>query len=392
MSRAEPFHLFQVRVADGYAAIRPHISALQKLASLSSQPGAMHGLELLLTSQFSKRKHPYLICFHKSVPHTADESVLVGAVLLLEYRAFGVGTGLYATADAFGVRTVVGPHNLHGTFCELACRYLLDHGSRLVLTTWRPPADAGTTLSAPSGTNRIHARSARTVQDTLLLGSSAEETLQRLGKRTRVHLRAARRRFNEMYPEATLGDAASDLAQASNNLLAQLNDSSLDIIDQDAFNHQVRSVCQAPGGFILGLHLQGQWIALIGGWRQDRTTWIEWQCNARGFEKLSLGSVLRTFLFEEEARLGSTHLGFHGGTSHSMLHRFEHTAVTDLLMRRKGSTMSALLWLLPWVYARWPKSLERGNFLWNALCRPGLQWSNDPSSQTSAKDHQLQDA
>ncbi len=390
MSNALPLCDLTITVARGLLAIRAHIPELHRLAAAYGQPGTMHGLELLLGSQFARRKRPYLVCFHeKSTPAHAS-AVLTGAVLLQEYRMLGLPVGVFATADPFGVRTVVGPRHLHTAFCLQASNFLLAAGGRLVLATWRlSPQHAHVEtipLSAGTGPDScLHAVATRTVQDTLQLGPTAEDTLQTLGKRTRVHMRAARRRFDSQYPEALPGDATGWLAAASDAALQQLNEASLDVISQNEFNHQVRTLCQSEGGFVLGLQISGRWIALVGGWRQDDATWIEWQCNARGFEKLSLGSVLRTYLIEDETRRGTRCLSFHGGTSHSMLHRFQKTPVADMLTRRPGLVTAALIHLVPWICRQWPKLLLRGNFLFDALCTPGLRWSAaspvDPSGQ-----------
>lgn len=381
MSTALPLCDLSITVARGLLAIRAHIPELHRLAAAYGQPGTMHGLEVLLGSQFARRKRPYLVCFHETAaPAHAPSAMLTGAVLLQEYSIFGLPVGVFATADPFGVRTVVGPRHLHATLCLHASRFLLAAGGRLVLATWRlaphsAPGEVTPVCDASVQDGYLHALSKRTVQDTLRLGTTSEATLQTLGKRTRVHMRAARRRFDHLYPGAVPGDATAWLATANDEDLRQLNEASLDVIPQDEFNHQVRSLCRSAGGFALGLQLSGRWIALVGGWRQDNATWIEWQCNGRGLEKLSLGSVLRTYLFEEEARRGTQHLSFHGGTSHSMLHRFQRTPVADMLTRRPGPVTATLIRLVPWMCRRWPKLLLRGNFLFDALCQPDLRWS-----------------
>lgn len=369
----------------GMPALRPFLPALETLAAECGQPGTMHGVELLLRSQFARRKQPNLICFYQA-SSDSSQSKLAGAVLLLEYCLPGLGTGVFATGDSFGVRTVVGPPALRLVLCITACRFLLAQGARLVLTTWRV-ADNGITAPPAEDEQRpvLYALHSRTVQDTLPLGATADDTLQRLGKRTRVHLRADRRRFDRLYPDAELVDATAALAAATDDELAELNHDALDTIGQDEFNHQVRSLSRGCGGFVLGLRLQGQWISLLGLWRQGSASWVEWQCNRRGFEKLSLGGVLRTYLIEDEARRGGTHLSFHGGTSHSMQHSFQKTTIVDLLMRRAGLLTSLLVWAAPLV-CRWrPSLLERGNFVLNALCASRLQWEQEmPRSQPTA--------
>ncbi len=356
-----------------------HTAALEQLAADCEQPGTMHGLQMLLGSRFARRKQPNLICAH-SAPVEGASSQLVGAVLLLEYCIFGVGTGVFATADSFGVRTVVAPAPLQAALCQRAGRLLLEQGARLVLVTQRVRAADWDVLQGTSPRDRFrYAVHARQVQDTLDMHNSAEATLQSLGKRTRVHLRADRRRFERLYPNAECLDATTAIAEASDLELAALNQGALDTIDQGEFNHQVRCLSRAPEGFVLGLRWQGRWISLLGGWRQGTAAWVEWQCNQRGFQNVSLGGVLRTYLFEDAVRHGTRTLHFHGGTSHSMGHSFRRTDVADLLVRRTGWVTGLSIGLAR-LLCRWrPALLRRGNFVLNALCSPGLTWQRLPA-------------
>ncbi len=368
MSTAPLLGTLHISAVRGGAAILPLLPRLQQLALQYGQPGTMHGLHLLIGSAFNRRKLPVLLCFHPD-----SSSAPSAAVLLLEYRPVGLPSGVFATADAFGVRTVVGPTALHPELCQQAAQFLLRSGGRLVLATCRVRVPAPPCSPAPFNEDFLFAATLRTVQDTLPLQASAEATLQRLGKRTRTHMRAARRRFDLHFP-AELVDATEELARADDAALRDLNAGSMDVIQQGEFDHQVRSLCRAPGGFAIGLVLEGRFISLAGGWRHGAATWIEWQCNSRGFEKFSLGSVLRTYLFEEEVRRGCTHLHFHGGTSHSMVHGFVRTQVVDLLALRPGLLNNTLIRLLRVVCGHWPGLLRRGNFVLDALCAPGLHW------------------
>lgn len=357
----------------GVEALRTYFPALEDLAFECEQPCTMHGLELLLGSRFARRKTPNLVCFYHP-PSGGSAPRLAGAVLLLEYCTFGLGTGVFATADSFGVRTVLAPPALRTALCVMAGRFLLQQGARLVLTTWRI-ADNQLPAAPLSDTERLlYALHVRSVQDTLLLGTSADATLQSLGKRTRVHLRADRRRFDRLYPNAEPGDATRFLAAASDHELCDLNRGALDTIDQGEFNHQVRSLSRGRGGVVLGLRLHGRWLSLLGVWRQGPASWVEWQCNRRGFENLSLGGVMRTYLLEDEARRGGTELGFHGGTSHSMQHSFQQTGVADLLVRRTDLLTGLLVRVARLICRRHPSLLQRGNFVLNALCASRLEW------------------
>ncbi len=304
-----------------------------------------------------------------------EKSPLEGAVVLLEYCVAGIGTGMFATADSFGVRTVVAPAHLRPGMALTAIEAMLERGARMVLVSFKesvasPFQCTDSSLGRPSGRHRF-AMQRRGVQDTLLLRGSLEETLATLGKRTRVHMRAARRRFDRMLPLAALTDASAALASDPDQF-CRLNRTSLDPIDQRDFDHQVRSVSGEQDSFVLGLQQGERWLALVAGWRQGDTTWVEWQMNAAGYEKLSLGSVMRSYVLEHEISIGMRQVSFHGGTSHSMAHSFVKDDVIDLLGRRSGWANSALIAMGRRLCTLFPHLRQRGNFLLDALSADSL--------------------
>ncbi len=366
-------------VVTGREAILARAGQLEELALRCGQLGAMHGLRLLLGTRYAVRKRPHLICFHEGpVSGSAHAGPLQAAVLLLEYCAAGLATGLLATADSFGVRTVVAPASQRVDIAFAAVEAMLKRGARVVLVSFKQEP-LPVQLISPAGIPRpfLFAMQRRTVQDTLVLRDSVEATLATLGRRTRVHLRAARRRFENTVPTALFADASSALAAFTAQDLRQVNDTCLDTIDQRDFDHQVRSV-SGPNSFVLGLRDGERWLALVAGWRQGTATWVEWQLNAAGYEKLSLGSVLRSYLLEHEIGLGMRQFSFHGGTSHSMAHSFVKEEVVDLLGRRPCMLNSAIVLVARQLSTRFPRLRRRGNFLLDALADNGLTWSSEP--------------
>ncbi len=368
----------------GREAILARAGQLEELALRSGQPGAMHGLHLLLGSRYALRKRPHLLCFTANPIRSQQES-LQGAVLLLEYCLAGIGTGLFATADSFGVRTVIAAGGLRGGIAAAACVTMLRRGARIVLVSFKhqePSLPLGMEAEIPADAAHpfMYALGRRETQDTLRLGANLEKTLATLGRRTRVHMRAARRRFERMFPHAVLTGAAHELASSDTKNLRSINQSSLDTIDQRDFNHQVRSICGSADSFVLGLRDGNRWLALVAGWRQGHTTWVEWQVNAAGYEKLSLGSVMRSYLLEHENALGMHQVGFHGGTSHSMGHSFVREDVLDLLGRRRGFVSWLLVTLAHRICAMFPRLKQRGNFMLDALAAENLTWTSRTSN------------
>ena len=360
----------RIQVKVGRDEIFPHLAALEELAGRCDQWGAAHGLAYVIDEVYAARKIPYLILF-------VDDAALLGAVLLFEYRAGGFRTGLFATGDSFGVRTVFGAEAQRTSLAAAACGVVIERYARLVLVSFKQEqAFASDAIATQPGI--AYCVRARSVQDSMAIRSTLDETLAGLGKRTRTRLRAHRRRFDETVPCSFVKDALGSLRLDDDAFLVSLNRGSLDPIEQQTFNLQLRTTGSQRGGFISGLRLaDGSWLALVGGWRQGATTWVDWQVNRAGLEKLSLGSVLRSYLIDEEVFRRSTVLGFHGGTSHSMAHHFVRHRVVDFLARKPGLLLSLGILAVRMAYRCLPGLAKRGNFLADSLQGPPLDWRRD---------------
>ncbi len=354
----------------GRTAVLAQAAMLQKLAGHCGQSGAMHGLGFLLDQEYAARKTPHLVRLHSA------NGGLVGAVLLLEYRLAGWKTGMMATGDSFGVRTVIGPEPLRPQIAVEACSAVLARGANLVLASFKQHEAGGTHLTVASATTDcLWAMQTRTVRDHLPLAETYDATLARMGKRTRNHLRYYRKRLENAVPCEFHADAGALIEATNDAVLAELNRRSLKPIVQATFNLQLRTAASLPGGFLCGLRgKDGVWLALAGGWRQGNTTWVQWQSNRCGYEEYSLSTVLRAFLIEREVARGAKKLAFHGGTSHSMSHAFPEEPVVDLLARRQGLSAAAIVRLIPVLYRLSPSLATRGNFLADVLSSSRLRW------------------
>ncbi len=365
---AAPARALSPVVHTGREAVAARSREMEELARRCGQAGAMHGLRFLLEQEYTGRKIPHLVCFH------ALRGELTGAVLLFEHRVAGWPTGLMATGDRFGVRTVIGVNALRPWLAREACAAMLRRGAKAVLVSFKW---AGRVRAADfaADVEPRWAMQTRTVRDTLPLAPSLDATFALLGKRTRTHLRYYRRRVEKAFSCAYVPDAASSFDLNDGSLLTRLNRDSLDPVAQCVFDLQFRMAAILPGGFIGGLRADdGKWLALVGGWRQAGTTWIQWQTNASGYQDVSLGTALRSFLIEDEVVRGTARLAFHGGTSHSMSHAFQEDQVVDMVAIRQGGRAGRLTRLVPWLYSRLPSLTSRGNLLGDVLASGRLRW------------------
>jgi hypothetical protein len=367
----------------GRESIRAHARMLEDFARATGQFAAMHGLQFTLDQEYAARKSPGLVCFVKrhgpAIPLSLE--TLIGCVLFFEYRIGSWNTGLIATGDSSGIRTVFGAPGNRGRIAALAASVLL-RSAHIVLVTFRQDKDPLSKISFPPGLSGLWTAQIREVHDHLPLRHSYDATLATLGKRTRTHLRYYRRYLEKRIPCDFVPDAPSVILPRE---LVTLNASSLEPMPPEKFDLQYRAATQLPGGFVYGLRARdGRWLSLAGGWRQQTTTIIQWQTNAAGFERFSLGTAFRSFIIEYEVALATTQLCFYGGTSHSMHHAFPAEHVVDLILRRRSLFAFLVASQTPMVAERSPALTERGNFLVEVLRNRSLEWlslSEAPSRQ-----------
>jgi hypothetical protein len=362
-----------VLVLRGAAAILQQNSMLQELASRCDQPGALHWLHYFLTVPSSLPKSPLLVLvLHQARgggPLHVDD--LRAAVVMFEYRIFGIPTRAFSTDDMSGFRTVVARAEERAEMAEVAANAVLNRGAQFVLLSY---CDQAPRAGAPRLSDRWPlewARRQRPVEKVLPLAATFEATLATLGKSTRFNLGYYRRRLLKKMVCEFVPDARRLLGDAQ---LVALNAGSLNPIDPEQFALQYRAACDLPGGYVAGLRgPAGEWLSLIGGWRQAETTVLHWQMNAAGYEKDSLGTVMRSFFLEHEVENGARQLVVYGGTTHSMGNSFLQEEATDLVVRRR-SLSAALLCSAARAYCAMDRIAGKPNFLARAISRDPWDW------------------
>lgn len=323
-------------------------SQLEALAERWNQSGAMHWLGFFLSTSSFRGKKPYLVLILEpgvetspALAHTLVPGQIHAAVLLFEYRLMGLPSGAFSTDDWAGFRTVVAPEDERGAMSAVAADALLAAGAQLVLISYLHAVGADADFEPSMRNASRWARRWRPVATALLLEPTLPATLATLGKSTRFNLGYYRRRLNA----ATQCELIEDVwGMLKDEELDRLNRASLNPVQTAEFRLQYESSRNLPGGFLLGLRsAQGQWLSLIGGWRQGGTTVLHWQLNAAGYEKLSVGTAMRSYFLEHEVRRGTRKLIYYGGTPHSMGNSFQPEEVTDLLVRRRSIGALALI-------------------------------------------------
>ena len=333
-----------VTIVEGRDAILDQSRLLEQFAERCGQPGAMHWLGYFLGGMGARWKRPCLVLILK--PGADARSIeldhLLGAALFYELSAFGIHTHAYSTDDWEGLRTVVAEPALRHEMTALAAQALIERGAHVVLTSYNVPA-VNTTRVGPmiQYPGIMWAEQNREItKQRLLLGGTYDETLAKFGKGTRTNLRYYRKRLLAHMECRFVADAQTVLSEED---LLRLNSVSLNPMEAIECKRRYRATRELNGGFLIALlGPKDQLLSIIGGWRQGTTTVMHHQMNASGYEKFSVGTVMRSYLLESEVERGTRTLIFYHGTNHTIKHAFEVECTRDLVARRK-SLRAALL-------------------------------------------------
>lgn len=363
--------------------------ALQELSNRTRQLGAMHWLEYFLYTASPASKPPHLVLQLRcpSRPDSLDAENILAAALFFEYRFAGLATGVFCTDDAVGFRTVIAAREERSRFAERAANALLRRGAHVVLTTYESPNDTEAVPRALPGTLLGYRQ--RSVGRMLTLAPNYEEMLSNLGRLTRRNFRYYRRRLASRVQLNFVADARAELSFGQ---FMRLNSGSRNPVRSEReLWLRWRNACRGEGGFLQGLRLaDGKWLALLGGWRHETTTVLHWQLNGAGYERDSIGIVMRSFFLEHEIGLGARKLLMYGGTPHSIRYSFDQDVITDLFLCRL-SARSLMLRLLAKPLTQFTR-LGRTNQLLQTLADLRLHaykpLAETPIEQTSAETSQ----
>ena len=371
----------EVKILDGRTAVLAHARLLEQFAGSCGQFGAMHWLGYFLGGTGARWKRPCVVLMLK--PGADAESLtagdLWGAALFYELSALGIRTGAFSTDDWEGFRTVVAEPMLRQQATAVATRALIERGAHLVLTTYSAmPLDhtrVGPLSKYPGTIWAEHER--KITKQRLILGQTYDETLARFGKRTRTNLRYYRKRLLAEMDCEFIADALPVLKKED---FLSLNANAQNQLSEMECERRFCAARDLKDGFLIALRRrEGELLSVIGGWRQGTTTVMHHQLNAAGYEKHSLGTVMRSFFLENEIERGTKTLIFYHGTDHSMSHAFETEMVRDFVVRRKSLRATAMhkmakYFVSPNYYTATPYFQGSGKFFASILTSDSLQW------------------
>ena len=335
--------LYRYSVVSGKEDVGALQPLLSDLCRKTGQAGAMDWLRHLVQSPTSLKKRPYVVLVGRAnrVPMQTDSDSLLGAVLIYEYRLGGLPTGIFATDDINGMRTVLAAPEARSEMAHLASAHLMRRNAAMVFITFNGEP-TGKTGTEPTAVNIQTAVRARTVPTRLALDQSLDATLAQLGARTRRNLRYYRRRAC-----SELGAQFVPLARLTLEEFLELNRGSTHPLSSEEalWRHELleRSMRQ-QATLCAGMRAaDGQWLSLIWGRRNQGIAELEWQLNRAADSTHSFSIAMRTLLMEHEIATGTTELRFIGGTQHSISAFCAEEAMTDLLAVRRSSVRALVL-------------------------------------------------
>ena len=298
----------------------------------------MHWLGYFLGGMGARWKRPCVVLVLR--PGADSRSVklddLRGAALFYELSALGIHTGAFSTDDWEGLRTVVAEPMMRHQVTALAVEALIRRGAHVVLTSYTVNAldetQVGPMIQRPG---MLWAERNRYItKQRLLLGRTYDETLAKFGKPTRTNLRYYRKLLLARMDCKFIADA---LPVVSEEDMLHLNTNSLNPMTVQECKRRYRATRELPGGFLIALRgPDNQLLSIIGGWRQGTATVMHHQMNAAGYEKSSLGTVMRSYFLESEVARGTRSVIFYHGTNHTISHACEVECARDFAVRRKS--------------------------------------------------------
>jgi hypothetical protein len=344
-------------------------SLLESLCERCGQAGEWDNLAYFFSLPYVHNKSPHLILFldkPSRTPQTLLASDLVAAVLTFEYNLWHLRTRVFVSDDFSVRRTIVAPPELRAEIARRATRLLFDGGAAISLISYRQNTsveDKMQDLFAPEDGTRLWTMRQREIFSYLPLEKTMDQTLAKLGKRTRSHMRYYRRRAEKDFGCTFVPNVAISKLD-----FQKFNENCSFSTSEEIAAVRYDSATSAPNAFLAGIRdRDGNWLSLVGGNKNHDFIHVYWQMNLSSLPTYSLSTVMRSFLIEYEISCGTKKFIIEGGTPHPMRFYFTREIVTDVVAKRKGLYTAAL-----GIIAK--SSVARKTFLAELINTDDLSW------------------
>ncbi len=331
-----------VHVVRGSDSILRMREMLIELSLRCGQPGTMEDVTYFLSKPGLLKRVPQLCLIAKRqnlLPEQITVDDLLGALLLYEYEVMGFGMRAFATNDRSGRGTMLALPFQRLKVAAIASRVLLDRGAHMIMLSFRMGSgeadkEDARAFDLPAG-RRITADWAwreRTISAYLPLEATYDETLAKLGQKTRRNMRYYRRRA-----ESQLGcTLVPEMAISREEYLAFNRECMYPVAEYvAAWRYDTQKTLTEP--VLMGMKdKDGRWLGILGGRRYKDRMEILWQMNRDGLPTYSLSTVMRSYCMEHEIGRGMKRLYFEGGTSHPLHNSFVEEELMDLVVVRQS--------------------------------------------------------
>ena len=339
---------------------------LAEMCHRFEQQGETDNLYHFLTTSAALRKVPVLLLIGAAHESHLTVEGWAGAVFVFEYKAFGVGLKLYASADYTGRRNVFGPVQDRAWLAATALRTLIEQGAHIAFAAFQTPFVPESILhrvlqsDEQGGTWSIWERE---VPLYLRIESTFDATLLHVGKKTRINLRLYRRRAEADLGAVFVPDFRPTLAEflAFNRIACfpiPENVAQARFAGHQTLKHPFMSAVRAADGRLL---------SVVGGWYRHDAAEIEWQLNRADLPEYSLATLMRSYFIEHAIGLGLKRLYMEGGTQQAIQNSFVRQSVADLTVMRSSVYVKLLQRFAQRV-------LPKDNYLRLLLGKSDLRW------------------
>ena len=165
-----------------------------------------------------------------------------------------------------------------------------------------------------------------------------DQTLARIGQRTRSNLRYYRRRS-----ELDLGSRFVPEVEIDRDAFLAFNRECTYAVTEELADWRYGTLRKMPNTMLRGMRdRDGRWLSLVGMRGNGRHVEVDWQMNRADLPASSLSTVMRSYLIEHEIGRGTTRLYIEGGTPQPIGRSFLKERVAELTFKRR----SPYVWLL----------------------------------------------
>ncbi|MDP9039296.1 MAG: hypothetical protein M3O02_08490 [Acidobacteriota bacterium] len=317
----------RVRLLKGRTKVLKECASLGDLCAECDQTAALANLEYCFQRPRFRQRRPALVLLERFGSGVWRPAA---AVLVYEYLLFGIGTGIYAADFLGGARSIVAPRELRPAVALIAAQALLKRRGLLVQLSYEgeqlPDEAAASALPGRGWASRL-----RQISGYLCVERDLDQTLGRLGRRTRRNLRHYRR-----LASSALGAELVVSPQLSKSEFLEFSRRSDFAVPAGEALSRYEAIAALPSSVFLGLRTSaGDWLCFIGGYRKGPDVMVEWQINRRDMAAFSLSTTGRAFLLEYAVQQGVRRLYFVRGTTSSIRNSMISEQIVDVVAARR---------------------------------------------------------